>query len=400
MGGERNKMLNIRNLGGMLSPFSDAEMERRLSAGQKIIRDLGLDCIILYGHCDNNGGAIKYFTEITPVGSGAYGILPKEGKIFVTAHATSGMPITPPEYTRTVGESIGHVYGSNLGYTSYLYIDQMLEWLKKLGYKRIGIYRPHVIPNLLIESLRENIDGLDLVMGFDDEIDYLKSVKSEEEIELLRKTVEVHDNVYASLECFVRPGRVERDVAADIKKVCLDMGCESLNIMIATGNPYARHKFFLAQNTVIQPGDTIDLLIEVTWVGGYWGELSRMWCLGEPSAELVKSVEDNFKIQDMIAKMIKPGVKAITIREEMVKFQIENGYFPERRFFGHSMGPDMVDRPAYAIGETMEFRENMFVSIHPGLETKTIWTINTDNYLVTKDGAQWLNTTPRKLFLK
>ena len=393
-------MLNIQNLGGLLSPFSEAEMERRLAGGQKILKDLGLDCIILYGYDDTGGGAIKYFTEITPSANGVYGILPKEGKVFVTGHASTGTPLAPPQYTRVVEESKGLVFGNNLGYTSYLFIDQMLEWLNKLGCKRIGIYRPHIVPYLLVESLKENIDGIELVTGIDDDFDYLKSVKSEEELEVIRHIVDIHDKVYASLECFVRPGRLERDVTADIKKICLDMGCESVDfIMISTGNPYARHKFFLSQNDIIKPGDTIDLLVELSGVGGYWGELSRMWCLGEPSPELIKSVEDNFKIQAKLAEMAKPGVKAITIREEMLKFQSENGYYPERRFFGHSMGIDMVDRPAYVIGETMEFRENMYLSIHPGLETDTIWTMNTDNYIVTKDGAKLLNKTPQKLYL-
>ena len=391
-------MLNIRNLGGYLSPFSDAEMERRLAGGQKVIRDHGIDCIIMYGEDGKAGGAIKYFTDITPVGP-YFAIIPKEGKVFLTAHGPSGSPARPPQLYTNLGESVLTTYRLNLGYTSNLFIEQMLSWLKKLGCKKIGLYRPQMIPYLLVDSLRENIDGLQLVTDLDDDIDYLRAVKSEEELELLYHIVDVHDRVYASLPCFIRPGRLEREVANDISRVCIDLGCELLNIMIGTGNPYAKHKYSLQQNIMIKQGDTIDLLVEVAGVGGYWGEVSRMWCLGEPSPELIKAVEDNFKIQDKLAKMAKPGLKAIRFREEMLKFQAENGYLPERRIFGHSQGSDMVDRPAYVDGETMEFRENMFISIHPTLETNTIYTMNTDNYLVTKNEAVLLNKTPQKLFL-
>jgi hypothetical protein len=46
----------------------------------------------------------------------------------------------------------------------------------------------------------------------------------------------------------------------------------------------------------------------------------------------------------------------------------------------------------------MVLEENMFIALHPGLETDTIWASNTDNYLITPQGGIRLNETAQGIF--
>ncbi len=391
-------------LGGINAYVSQKELERRLHAAQAILNDRGVDCMILYCHEAWQPGAIKYFTDI-PGDVNYYinaAVLPKEGKIAYYAHGTTGTPAIPPAYgDRILEVNMALTAAPVFGFTKDLVPEQIVKFINHRGYKKIGLYRPTIIPHYLVEYIKDHVPGCTFET-LDDPIDELKAVKSEEEIEICKETVRVHDQLYAALYPIVRVGRLERDIAADIKKMSLDMGCEGFNIMISTGNPYARHKSFHHQNCVVKEGDCIDLLIEVSGPGGYWGELSRMWYMGEePTPELARIVKDNFYIQAEIAKMAKPGVKAIELRNKMVEFQKSHGYQEERRLFGHGQGTDLIERPAYAIGEEMTLKENMFVSIHPGLvlEDNSIWTMNTDNYLITKDGAVHLNKTPQQIYI-
>lgn len=124
-----------------------------------------------------------------------------------------------------------------------------------------------------------------------------------------------------------------------------------------------------------------------------------MWVVGgEPSAELEKGVKDSLKIQAELAMAAKPGVKASELWNILHKFEEANGYSKEGCFFGNGQGTDMVERPACQPNETMVLEENMFLSIHPDMETETCWAFNADNYLVTKDGAVRLNATKQGIF--
>jgi Xaa-Pro aminopeptidase len=96
--------------------------------------------------------------------------------------------------------------------------------------------------------------------------------------------------------------------------------------------------------------------------------------------------------------MAKPGARPCDLRAALVKFQKEHGYFEEGGICGHGQGTDLLERPGFLDGETMALEENMFISIHPGMETRDAWGFNTDSYLVTKNGAERLNRTARGIF--
>lgn len=387
--------------GPILSVVSDRELERRRHAAQKIMAEKDIDCILFCCFDDWQGGPFKYFTDY-PVGCayyGAYGIVPREGLVSLIVHGQEGRPGVNPAFCRGIDENIGLTYAPAFSYSNDYVPRAMADYINRHGYSRIGVYRDSTFPVHCKEYLKEHVKNCTFTC-VNDEIDHLMAIKSDEELEIIKETViKVHDELYAMLPTIIRPGRRTRDLSTDIKKAAMDMGCEGMNIMIGAGNPWAKHIPHLTQNEVIKEGDLLDLLIEVSGVGGYWGELSRMWSLGEPSKELIKINDDCIAFQTAIAEIAKPGVPAADLRRKMVELQTANGYMPEMRLFGHGQGLDLVQRPAYAFDETMVLEENMFVSIHPGIENDTMWSMVTDNYVITREGAVRLNQTESKLFV-
>ena len=55
----------------------------------------------------------------------------------------------------------------------------------------------------------------------------------------------------------------------------------------------------------------------------------------------------------------------------------------------------MSCRPTFSYDETMILQENMCVSIHPQMATANVFAFNTDNFIITKDGAVRVNETPQ-----
>jgi Xaa-Pro aminopeptidase len=391
--------MNYYKLDRHVSVVSDAELERRWQITREFMQEQDIDCIIMFGMEARQGGAIRYYCD-WPADFCHYGsflLFPKEGGMALFAHGPF-MNKAMPYGARGLELNFGAPYTNNWLSCKDYFTGPAVDWLKKRGCKKLGLYHPGLVPLYFTDYILANLPDATLTK-VDDGIDLIRARKSPEELEILRHVVKMHDTVYAAIPIYLRPGRPERDVAADIKKACWDLGAEAINVMIGSDPKKGPHKFFELQNRVLQEGDAVDLLVEMNGPGSYWGELSRMWVIGgEPAPELEKGVKDSLRIQAELAAMAKPGVKAADLRKALHKFEEENGYIKEGRFFGHGQGTDMVERPAYQPEETMLLEKNMFLSIHPAMETETSWAFNTDNYLVTEDGAVRLNETAQGIF--
>ena len=384
-------------LGPYYGAASDTELARRQNAVKEIIAKKELDGIIAGGHNNALGGAVRYFTDYGNAGSHIQAIvIPKEGGIGFFGHcAFDGVPIPPPvqrggEYAK------GGPYLTSTSFSDDYIPSEMVKFIQSKGLKRLGFYRQNSLPYHFVQYILNNVPGAS-VEKIDDEIDYLMAVKSEEELTVCRETVKLHDRLYQIIPTILRAGRRERDISTDLKKAAFDIGMEEVNnVMVGAGNPKAQPKPCLLPNNVIQEGDIVDILTELSGPGGYWGELSRPWSLSDtPDKEFLQAVDDAVYMQGELAKIAKDGVPAVEITKALHKFQDEHGYKRSAGLFGHGQGLDMSMRPTFSYDDDMILKENMFVSIHPQMANGRVFAFNTDNFIITKDGAVRLNETPQ-----
>lgn len=393
-------MIKTYNFGHLKSVISDGELERRWRMVRKGMEKEGIDCLLLYGMDAWAGGGVKWFSDFPC--ENTYGVVllfPKEGELAIYGHGYKGGVAIPEYAARGIGINLGHPIAPSLGYTDSFIPEETLKYLKKRGYKKIGLYRKTLTPFNYVNYVREHLPGVEFVDA-DDVIDEVKAVKSEEELTALRESVRIHDVIHAALPMWLRPGRLEKDVTMDIRKAALDMGCEEMNIMIGASKKKAYHVPIYLQNEVIQPGDNVEIVLEFTGTGGYYAELQRMWCIDcEPSPELQRAMNSSFELQGILAKNARPGVPASSMRTLLLEYQEKHGFEKENRLQGHGQGVDLVERPSFVFGENMKFAENMFISIHPACGDRDAYCNACDNFLVTKDGAVRLSSTPQKIFI-
>jgi Xaa-Pro aminopeptidase len=390
--------MKVNRYAPLVTPTSTKELARRRAAVQARMKEDGVDCLLLYASYLRQGGGIRYFLDFPTSGTNAlYGILPQEGGMSVFGHGHKNGPTVPKSVAYDVEVNYGYPFAVVFPFTLHHIFDTVVEYVKKRNFKTIGLYRRGILPYEFVNCIAENVPGVSFV-DVDDLIDEIAAIKSEAELDILRDVCALHDKVYAALPTIIRPGKREKDLANEIQDICSAMDCEALNIMIGAGNPMAHHKHYPFQNNVIKENDYIDLLVEVSSPGNYFGELSRMWSLGEPSQEMIDLNNDSLKAQDILAETARPGTPAAKMMEVLHQFQREHGYKLEDRFFGHGQGLDLTQRPLFDYEETMILKENMFISIHPAMENDTLWAFNTDNYIITQDGAVRVNKTPRGIF--
>lgn len=271
--------------------------------------------------------------------------------------------------------------------------------IKAKGYKKIGLILKELISADTLDTLREEVEGCEFV-NFSTEFSYIKAVKSPEELALANRCVRAHEDLMAMVSAFIRPGRMEYEILADIEKASRYIGCDWIgNIAVGSAPDGKGSNFFqnFAANRRIEKEDAVTVMIEVSGPGGIYGELARTFCLGTPDPKFAELYELAKEAQTLVAEHAKPGITGKELNAVFNQFVTSKGLPENGRFVGHSQGFDMMEGPAISPFEDMELRENMFFAIHPELMRDGHFTIACDNYLITKDGAERMTRTPREM---
>ena len=379
-------------------PSTIGEMERRRAAVMQTLKQNEIDCIILYNYDNFLGGYTRYFTDY-PVGNYPTTVFfHRDGDVVVVGHGAPDATSVPPFAKLPWMHTPATPLMPTLLYTDNFAPKMILDEVKRRGCKRIGFIAMSMVPAALYNYIREHMPGAELIDATD-MVDRIKAIKSSEEIEGLLEAVRLHDCIASAVPAFFRPGKYEYEIVSDLKKVAADLHCEGLNIGLAADPVRPTMLPAPAQFRRVEPGDKLACLVEVSGPGGYYGEVARLWSLGDPGPELAEAMKVSADCQKMIAGMVKPGADPAELFRANNEFLTERGYAPEGRLFAHGQGFDMVERPAFSPAETMKLEENMFLAIHPSAVNEKVFALCCDNYLVTADGAKRITKTPMEIII-
>jgi len=383
-------------------PISKGELGRRWRAVRKAMERDKLDCLIMQNNNQYLGGYVRYFTDIPA--ENAYPItviFPLNDDMTIIAHGGTPLPLTPPEWAvHGVKERINLPHLPTLNFTNTMDAKAAVDTLKGLNVKSLGFVAKASMSAVLYEYMRENLSGVTF-KDATDSVDEIKAIKSEEEIQLIKQTVEMHDIVFAAALAMIRPGVREYELRSEIQRLNTNWGSEEQLIMIGSapaGTPAGQVPTFF-QNRTLQCGDSICIMIEVNGAGGFYGELGRTVCLGEASKSLLKLWADMVELQDKTAALLKPGAKPAELIEIHNNSLTKMGYPRDSRLYAHGQGYDLVERPGIRPEETMTIRAGMNMAVHPMTFTKEAYAFCCDNYIVTNSGAVRIHKTPRQVFV-
>lgn len=121
-----------------------------------------------------------------------------------------------------------------LCYTDRYVPDLMIESIKRRNYRKVGFVALATIPASMYKYLTEELGGVEFVDATE-LVDYIKAIKSPEEIERIRWSAAVHDKVYAAMPAIFRPDRYEYEITNDIRALGGELGAECIiNVSIGT----------------------------------------------------------------------------------------------------------------------------------------------------------------------
>ena len=226
----------------------------------------------------------------------------------------------------------------------------------------------------------------------------LRARKSPAEIAALLAAGEAIDRVHAQVPGWLRPGRTERAVAADISDAILAEGHATVDFAIVASGPNAASPHHTASDRVLQPGDAVVVDIGGTMPSGYCSDCTRTYAIGTPPADFAAYYQVLKDAQDAACAAVRPGVTAEAVdaaAREPITVAGFGDYFVHRT--GHGIGLETHEDPYIVSGNTEELQPGMAFSVEPGIYPGPHGARIEDIVVCTADGCQRLNNVSRDL---
>lgn len=388
-------------------PISDAELNRRWSLVRNLLKKRNLDSIIVQNTNMHLGGYVRWFTDLPAEYNLPMTVIfaIDEEMTLIRSRLAPMYAFPPPGVIRGVKEVMTACYSPSLHYTADTEVGLTIETLKKRNPRSVGIAGRAFFSAEFLNKLKAAFPNTEFV-DLTDEIDLMKALKSDEEMELVRETCRVHDLIWSAFPSIVKPGMYEYQIRSEVQQLSINLGSEEQLIFLGTaqpGLPCGMNMFNYA-NRRVQEGDYGTLLLEVSGPGGYYAESARNFCFGEPTKEHAEAWEVAVKAQKLTQDLLTPGRDSREIVREYNKYVAARGYCQEGRLYGHSQGYDLIERPAFMTDyedgvETMKIQAGMNCSLHPYFTDETLTVYINDNYYVTAQGAEKIHQTPPEIIL-
>lgn len=272
----------------------------------------------------------------------------------------------------------------------------------KLAERSLGTlgYESHVVTVDERDQLAGLLPGARLE-SLDRVVEEARTVKDEDEIELLRQACRIGDAALAEMlgDGGLRAGRTEREIARDLDNRMLELGADAISFdtIVASGENSAipHHS---PTDRVLAGGDflTLDFGAEYR---GYHADMTRTFTIGGPT-------DWQREIYELVAAAQAAGSAAVAIGADVSAVDraardliATAGHGAEfGHGLGHGVGLEIHEAPSLAATGTGTLAELMTVTVEPGVYVEGRGGVRIEDTLVVRaDGPELLTMTPKDL---
>lgn len=264
------------------------------------------------------------------------------------------------------------------------------------------------ISSIAIEKSHLTVDRLERMevifggvkaINLDDQLNTMRVIKDEEELEKLRKAAELADYAIEVGCREIAEGKTELEILTAIEFEMKKKGVSkmSFDTMVLSGTKTASPHGVPGERK-IQKGDFILFDLGVVYEG-YCSDITRTVAFGEPTAAQREIYETVRLAEETAVEMVRPGVKAKDL-DKAARDVITNAgygeYFTHR--LGHGLGISVHEFPSINGANEFVLEEGMVFTIEPGIYNPEVTGVRIeDDVVVTKDGVEVLTKFPKEL---
>lgn len=197
----------------------------------------------------------------------------------------------------------------------------------------------------------------------------LRMRKSPGEIEALAAAGRAIDRVHARMAEWLKPGRTEEEVGADIERAIVEEGHTRADFVIVGSGPNGASPHHEQSSRVIQEGEPVVVDIGGPAPSGYFSDSTRTYCAGEPSDPDFAMVHELVCLAQQAGfEASRAGVTCEAV-DLAARVTIEAAGFEE--YFitrtGHGIGLEVHEHPYEVRGNTDLLEKGMTFSVEPGI---------------------------------
>lgn len=317
------------------------------------------------------------------------------GCAIVTADAARF--VTDSRYTLQAEEQVREM--PTFWFQSPVTLDEFIaQNLAEMGIAKLW-FESSTVTYATYEAWRTRFGGIELV-GAPDIASRLRMVKSEEEVDRIRRACGVADACFAHVRRMIQPGVSEWDVNLDIEFYIRRSGCElAFDPIVVSGERSARpHGKASEKKLAIGDFVTMDFGARVE---GYCSDITRTVVVGQASDRHREIYDLVLRAQLASLEMMRPGVLAADVDRRAREIFDEKGL---SKHFGHGLG--------HGLGSVVHDTGRMSPSSTDVLEVGQVWTVEPglyipgfggvrieDDVVVTTGGIEILTHSPKDLLV-
>jgi Xaa-Pro aminopeptidase len=226
-----------------------------------------------------------------------------------------------------------------------------------------------------------------------------RMIKDAAEVAELRRAGDAIDRVHRRVPEWLRAGRTEREVAADIAAAIVEEGHRTVEFVIVGSGPNGADPHHEVSDRVIEDGDIVVVDIGGAVPSGYNSDSTRTYAVGDPDPVAAERIAVLVRAQQAAVDAVRPGVTASDVdaaaREVLTTAGLGEAFLHRT---GHGIGVSVHEEPYIAPGNDLVLREGMAFSIEPGIYFAGGWGARIEDIVVvTSDGCERLNVEPHEL---
>lgn len=379
-------------------PFPVAEYEGRIEKIRRLMRDRGLDGLVVHGNRAERA-PVRYLSNFEDYyGGDTLIVIPLAGPVGLTTNAVMhGEPMHSGIQDTWIHDVRCAPHPRTVDYQTTTIYDHLEDFLTERGLAQgtIGIsgeYAYHAR-----EFLKKRFPAVKQVEAAAIVGDSMMR-KSDAEVALMKEVALMSDQGLIAFMKAVKPGVSEHDLAAEANYAMFKAGAEDTAFPIAAcGGPRSGFKHVVPSGRKLQAGE-----IAFTDLGarlkGYCSDTARGKVVGDaPTPEQRRFLNAQIDIVHATIAMIRPGVRIGDVAARGAEMAKEFGYEEWFYFRGHGIGATTHIPPSFVPGSNAILEKNMTFAYEPMFVRKDFGTACVEDlYVVTADGCERLSEAPEK----
>lgn len=232
-------------------------------------------------------------------------------------------------------------------------------------------------------------------------INNLKIIKSEDEINLIKKAQQITEEAYTEVLNYVKPGATEREIALELEYLMRKKGADGVSFSLITitgSNTSLPHG--VPGDNVIKEGDFF--LSDIgSLYQGYHSDMTRTVAVHHATDEMHEIYNIVLDAQLKALNAVKAGQKACEI-DKIARDIISSAGYGDNfgHSTGHGVGLDIHEQPIVSMKSDVILSAGMVITVEPGIYLPDKFGVRIEDMVaVTKNGCQNLAKIDKSLII-